>query len=314
MEAIKRKQTMRIIGACALIILLSPILVFLGRRYGLSIWDNLHFVNFVVAWIPAFLSILVAFIPDKELEVRMRIWWRTSVILGGVFYSVFLWHQQTLTDLATTASQNQAINAAVTRANAHSDEKFRTVTNEVSGVQKQVQAVGKQLNVQGVEYAKDLASATGNIDKAINTVGKPVPPPPAILTFSLWSPAATPTHPVLIQTVKPGKDGSFPVSFTVTNAGTTTAKSIDIWIQVCDVCSFAKGPAGFELPNGTDPHVRHRRIGDLNPGVSFEKMTAFVKAPLLPPRFAVAFRYSCEDCGGKTSANQIAYLTISNTF
>ena len=80
------------------IIVLCPILVYFGRIWIPKVWGDLRFVNYFVAFIPTILSILFAFIVDKDLEVRLRKVWRFSIVGCGILYSVALWHQQKLTD------------------------------------------------------------------------------------------------------------------------------------------------------------------------------------------------------------------------
>ena len=87
-----------------------------------------------------------------------------------------------------------------------------------------------------------------------------------------------------------------------------TAESIDIWIVLCDKCSFAKEPVGFEKPAGADDRMRHRVIGPLNPGVSFEKITLSVKSASTDGFFQMGFHYSCKTCGGKILPDQIATI------
>jgi len=82
-------------------------------------------------------------------------------------------------------------------------------------------------------------------------------------------------------------------------------------VDICGACTFAQEPAGFEHPEGMLPQTRHRRIGDINPGVSLSKTTIKVKAPSAPT-FDVGFHYSCENCGGKLAAEQVA--TISHSY
>ncbi len=300
MDSTRKRQTIRFICIIAALVVGCPLLVYLGRIYGPQVWNNLHLVNFIVAWIPAVLSILVAFIPDKELEKRVRVGWRAAVIICGVLYSVFLWHQQTLTDKSNAESQNKAINDAVTKANAHTDAQFSSVTGKVDGVQQKVESVGEEFNSQ-------LGKGLGDINNSIGKFGKIDPPTPARLVFSLWDPTATIEGPSLWKGVYPDSDGNFPIEFTFINASEATADSIDVWIQVCSRCTFVKEPAGFERPAGVDETIRHRTFGSLNPGVNFEKISILVKYPYTGS-FQVAFRYTCKNCGGKVSSNQTATI------
>ena len=284
------------VGAIALV---PPLLYF--SRTGLpKIWEDLHIVNFVVAAIPTVLSILFAFIIDKDLERHMKIWWRVAIVVAGLLYSTFLWHQQDLTDKQNVEQTSQAIGSAVQLANSHSDEKL-------TEVQRKVEDLSLMVNQNANNFIAQIGRTETDLSSSIGKVGKAEPPEPAILVFSLWDSGVSLDSPALQAFLQPDEAGNFIVDFTVGNSGPNTAKNVDIWVQVCDVCSFAKEPNGFEHPAGTDGHIRHRRIGDLNPGVNFEKMTILVKTPRIPS-FQVAFRSTCETCGGKMSKNQLAVI------
>lgn len=262
-------------------------------------WNSPHLINFLTSWIPLVFSILFAFVPSgKDIKHGWIKWtWRIGVITVGLFCSVLLWHQQAINDVASTQQINQAISTAVSSANQHTDAKVGEVEGDVKGISD-----------QNVTLSQALAKDTGDINTNLGKVGKPDPPVPAVLTFSLWASTASLDKPVMTQYIQPDSDGNFPIDFSFGDNSQTTAKGIDIWITICDACSFAKEPTGFEHPAGGDDRTRHRHIGDLNPGMSFEKMTIVVKAPR-SSTFLIAFRYSCENCGGKMSDNQLATIT-----
>ena len=48
------------------------------RAYG--VWENANVVNFLAAWIPFALSILLAFIPDGQMPVKTRVVWRSHYL------------------------------------------------------------------------------------------------------------------------------------------------------------------------------------------------------------------------------------------
>src|ERR1022692_1354441 len=78
-------------------------------------WDDPKIVNFLAAWIPLVLSILVAFVPEHQMTVKKKIMWRGSVILVGFIWSVVLWHQQDITDRIARADQERMVTNAVIR-------------------------------------------------------------------------------------------------------------------------------------------------------------------------------------------------------
>lgn len=263
-------------------------------------WDSPRLINFLAAWIPFILSVLFAFVPSgKEMKHQWIKWtWRGGVLVVGFFWSIMLWHQQDLSDRASAAQTKNALGSAVSQANDHADQQFKKVQDQVSDVKNNLKTTENNI-------ATKLDQSTSTLNAGLGKVGKPEPAEPAKLTFSLWDTTASADKPVLSKIVQPDKDGNFPVEFSFLNGSESTAEAIDIWIRVCDECSFSKEPDGFEKPAGIDEHLRHRVIGSLNPSVNFEKMTILVKSPLLG-HFQIGFKYACKTCGGKMSPLQFA--------
>ncbi|MGB6194536.1 MAG: hypothetical protein WBF42_18880, partial [Terracidiphilus sp.] len=246
----KRKKII-IIVVIVLGLFVCPALIYAGRVYLPKLWSDLHVVNFVVAWIPAVLSILVAFVPDKELGRPTRIGWRIVVVICGVLDSVLLWHQQTLTDDSSNQAQKGLLEQAVSGANKHADEQFGKVHNEVQDVNKGLDQTRKDLT----QVVHDASSALGI---TIGQVTKPTEPEPTNLTFSLWTPNATTDRPVMQNFLTADADGNYPVDFIVTNPSEAAAKGVEIWLTICDACTFAAEPAGFDNPVGGGDKTRHR--------------------------------------------------------
>jgi len=256
-----------------------------------SLWSDPHTINFLAAWIPAVLSVLVAFIPDKELEVKRRIAWRAGVIVCGVFYSVVLWHQQSLTDQSNGAANAKLIGDAVAQANQHSDEKFKSVTD-------QVQKVGEQVGTKTKELGDAFDRAAGEIKGGLGKIGKPELPGNAEFQFSLWRDGILDEDwPIESTLATPELDGSYKVQFVMRNTSSIEAKNVDFWINICSYCAFAKEPEGFDRPSGMDEHLRHRMFQSINPGVGSPMSTIYVK-PLHPELgfFDVSFAASCAAC------------------
>jgi hypothetical protein len=162
-------------------ILLVPLIIHFSRTWLPKLWENLHLVNFIVAGIPSILSILFAFVIDKDLEHHMRMRWRWSIVGVGLLYSTFLWHQQALSDEANTKQTNDAVTAAVTQANTHSDQKFLQMQTSVTDL-------GKSLGQNQESLQQQLNRTESDLDASIGKVGKPITAVPARLIFSLWNP------------------------------------------------------------------------------------------------------------------------------
>jgi hypothetical protein len=308
MEPAKRRRIFWIVGIGMGTVILCPILVHFGRVWIPKLWGDLRFVNYFVAFIPTILSILFAFVIDKELERHMKVMWRIGIVACGFLYSAALWHQQSLTDKSNIAAQTAIVNDAVAQANAHSDTKFAAVQQNVGALGGQVAGLGQSLITTTSTLSSALQKSTADLNTSIGKVGKADPPIPARLVFTLWEMTATVEKPVLSKTVQPDTEGNFPVDVSFFNGSESSADSVDIWIQLCEKCSFAKEPTGFEKVPGADDRVRHRMIGSLNPGVSFEKMSILVKSLATDGFFQIGFHYACKTCGGKVIPNQIATI------
>ena len=164
-------------AACALSFLLFGLYLY---------WNSPKLINFLAAWIPFVLSILFAFVPSvKEMKHAWIKWtWRSGVLAVGFFWSVMLWHQQDLTDQANSKQTQEAIQTAVTDANRHADEK-------IGGVQHQVETLGTNLGETTKEISSQLGKTETDLTNTIGKVGKPEPPEPAKLEFSLWKEGMT---------------------------------------------------------------------------------------------------------------------------
>ena len=134
----KQGQILRITVAAMVTVGLSPALVHYARHFSPCIWGNLQIFSYLVNFIPTALSILFAFVIDKDLEAHMKKRWRASIVLCGLLWSIALWHQQILADKETTEQIGRAITKAVTDANTHSDEQFKAVQRNVGGVDEKV--------------------------------------------------------------------------------------------------------------------------------------------------------------------------------
>ena len=313
----RRKIVIRFTGYFFGSLILCFLVVHYGRVFGPKAWGSLRLVNTVVNLTPTLLSILFAFVVDKDLADRMRWRWlfRGLVVSIGVCLSLLLWHQQALSDIQSSKQIDDAVTKAVTDANKHSDTQFQAVQQNVGGVDKKVSAVGDSLTQTATALSTDIQKTSDAIQKtsdrldtSIGKVGKPDPPPPATLIITLWDTNASAENPVLRQTVQLDGDGNYPVDFTIINSSQSAADSVDFWIQLCRTCSFAKEPDGFEKPPGSDELTRHRQINLLNTGVNMGKISILVKSMATDGFFQVAFHYSCKTCGGKISPNQIVTI------
>lgn len=285
------------------VLILCFLLVHYGRTYAVRAWGSLRLVDTIVNLTPTFLSILFAFVVDKDLagNVRWRWLFRLFVFGCGLALSGLLWHQQTLADKASEESSNKLLNDAIAKANAHSDGQFENVQKKIDGVDGKVADVGSALQGTTTSLSHDIQktaeaiqTTSDRLDASIGKVGKPDPPHPAILQASLWKSGSP--EPIDSMSISPETDGTYQFDVSVRNTSDVGAEESDVWIVLCDACSFAKEPEGFEKVVDIE---RHKRIGLLNPGVA-QKVTVNLRittksSPL--DFFEIGIRTSCKNCG-----------------
>jgi hypothetical protein len=179
----------------------------------------------------------------------------------------------------------------------NSDQQISTVKAEVKSTDDKLSDLYSKTTI-GLEQ----------LGVSINKVGKPDPPIPVKLEFTLWGTGSD--WPILTTSLRPNKEGVFSVDFTVTNRSPTAAHSVDVWVDICTPCIFAKEPDGFDRPSGMPDQTRHMVIGLLNPEASLSKRTIEIKVPRPTDYFVIGWRYSCELCGGKVAPAQIGKIEV----
>jgi len=237
-------------------------------------WGDRKVIGFLAAWAPFLFSLIFALTPGRYMRRRIGVVLRLLIAGGGLLYSVILWHDRTLEDQATEFAERSAVTGAVSEANEHSDAKIE-------------------------ESMRDLEDKLQSLDSSLGKNFqelKPVPPEHAQLQFSLFDEASQ-KMPIVEQSIMPDENGVFSVDFVVTNVSDVPANSIDLWVQICDACVFAKEPQGFDKPAGEPDTVRHRTLPSLNPGVSMEAMTLSFKTLKKFRSVTMTYRYSCATCG-----------------
>ncbi len=260
------------------------------RFYWNENWNDLKLVNFLAAWIPFVLSILIAFVPEKEMTPGKKWFWRGSVIAMGFLWSVVLWHQQVITEVAASKDQERIVSDAVTKSNAHSDEEIGKVNSEVSGVRSDLKSATTTLG-------KVVQQTEINLNKSITSVGKPDPPKKAKLQFTFWSDAKNSAELVPIKEISaPLINGVVKVEFSVGNISEVTAEPGDIQVRICSDCTFAKEPEGFQHPKGQAEQDRELDFQSIFVGMYIPKMTLEIVPPPLGDRMEISFSYGCKNC------------------
>lgn len=280
----------------------------------------LRLVNFVVESIPLVISIALAFIPSLETRRRAHMRWRAVILIAGTVITFLMWYQQVLQIDATYREQNIAVSTAVQRANEQASLQLTNAKNEItSDTEQQVAGVRTDLKKSDKAIAKVtdnvsglLTKEEGELNANIAKVGNPKPPPLPVLSAALWSASSPPDYAVQEDSIQPNSEGVFKTAMVVRNVSAAAAEQIDVWLTICDLCSFAKEPAGFSRPAGMGANELWARFQELNPGADLplEKMAIKLAATTPPARFfEMGFKYSCQNCDS-VSTTQILRISI----
>jgi hypothetical protein len=234
---------------------------------------------------PFLASIVFALWPEVS---KVHIGWRTIILVGGLVWSGLLARKDYLDLQVSRKDQQSAISTAVNNANQHSDQK-------IDGVQSDLQTATAKLNGRLDNLSTLVLKSETDVVGTISKVGT-APTKYAQLQFSLFANDSS-KLPITSETLPPDENGDFSIDFTATNVSDISAKGGELWVTICDECIFAKEPQGFDKPSGTIETMRHKNFGDLNPGVSIEKMTVEFKPSRKFSSMDLGFRYSCTTCG-----------------
>jgi hypothetical protein len=126
---------------------------------------------------------------------------------------------------------------------------------------------------------------------------KSTPPPNASLELSFFT-NDTREFPIKVRTLHLSQTGTLTMGFGGKNTATVAATGLELWINICVDCVYAKEPEGFEKVPGQDEHLRHRILGTLNSGVYLPELTIEI-SPTKPSLtfYEVALKYACSNCG-----------------
>jgi hypothetical protein len=269
-------------------------LVWICRGIYIHHRDDLKFVNFLAAWIPFVLSLLVAFVPESKMSTAKKIGWRTVVIAVGFVWSVVLWQQQLLAENSATADQERIVTTAVTRSNEHSDQQIGGVRSDVQGVKTDMQGVKKDLETK---INDTISKSTSSLSESIGKVKLP-PSEKASYEASLW-PATLTDWPIREKSL-PKVNGVVTLSFSF-RVKNHMAKQTRLWLRLCRGCKYAKEPLGFQnlSPHpgeGDDPNERTLIIGDFLPNIAYTPISVDVIPPADQTVFLVGVLVGCENC------------------
>jgi hypothetical protein len=130
-----------------------------------------------------------------------------------------------------------------------------------------------------------------NVPAPIVKISPPAPAPKAVLKFTFW-----PAHPSDLTGIINADVVGNVVTVGITAKGMVAqAKDGQIWIQICDLCRYAKEPENSTAPSD-EPTVRRKRFDVLHMGSFLEDTVLQIIPPTGVSYFTISLKYGCENC------------------
>ena len=264
-------------------------------------------------------------------KVYRWVFWIAGTMLAGVSATIGVRNYQAqLKAEPTEAIVMRAVNKSneytgqmaaqtVAQTTKHTDEQVGTVRSDLKKAtehsDEQTAALRSDLKGAVVSFG-DLVSKTENdLNANIAKVGRPDPPEQPKITFTLLRDDPTQLRetdfPLLVTSKTPDSDGTFTIDFLARNTSNVIAENVELWVVLCDACSFVKEPQGFDRADGSPANVRHRQWGPLNAGVNIGKMTIQMKPNGKFSYMGLTFAYACKLCSAPETNKQDVKIVIS---
>jgi hypothetical protein len=260
-------------------------------------------LSWLVLFVPVFLGLLVILVPAKHEDQRSHMRWRYILGASLIVYGGLAWVQQSRTTKASAKDRQQAITDTAAETSARVSKTVGDQYEQmISDLTTQIQSLKDQLSNQSKSFANQLKQTDTELSGSISKVGTPVTKY-AQLQFEVAGGSISP--PTTLQSIRPDADGVYTVTFAVTNISDTPANAGEMWVYICDQCTWAAEPDGFDKPPGLVEKARHKAFPLLNPGVSLSDLTIKFKITGGPFAYSdVYFNYSCSTCGTISSKLQ----------
>jgi len=169
---------------------------------------------------------------------------------------------------------------------------FNALHQEVGDLRTQIKTDALQKKADALQ--KKLTSVQADLEATQKALA---PGPKATLAFSFMdAKAASQLQPLTEATIPVNSDGNVHVEFTLMNPTEVDALDVQVNLDICDQCKFAKEPPGFtKLAIDLDTE-RFRQFANI-PGKSvLETLSADIALPPPYMTFVMILKYRCRTC------------------
>jgi hypothetical protein len=200
-------------------------------------------------------------------------------------------------DIRELKTKVQAANDAQANNTALFLKSFSAMSNEVSNLKAEVKTEALQ---------KKLASVQADLEKTEKALA-PSPKAELFFTFMPFNNPPTnslsPANPVTDIDLPMQPDGSVHVEGGALNVTSVDAADVDLNIQICDQCKYAKEPANTVKLAGFPDTIRLIKIAHVQGMQVATPIILDITVPLGTKQFPVGFSYRCSTCVVTTKAS-----------
>jgi hypothetical protein len=162
--------------------------------------------------------------------------------------------------------------------------------NELRNVNSQLADLKQDIATK--DLRKKMTSLQGELDKYLSSNPK--------IELETGFPTGGRAEPLATERYITVEGTHAKVDVEVRNMTQVYAENVELWISICDECSFVSEPIGSQNLPGNGPKIRYWNGLKLAPLVANDK-TIEMEVPRPYDRTFISVRYACENCAATTT-------------
>lgn len=176
--------------------------------------------------------------------------------------------------------------------NAKVSQLSKDADRNADAQRKSLLGLGEEVgSLKGEVTNERLKSHVANLEKQLTITN--APKPLAVVTGSF---ATSKAHEVVKETWAVRRDHTIKVDLMMLNTSQVNAENVTAWVFVCDDCTFAKEPPGFEKPNGSTESMRDISYLRILPASGMAVFPVEIEVPLTAKDIHLGVRVKCTTC------------------
>jgi hypothetical protein len=231
---------------------------------------------------------------DKYNNAKLKMMAPLVLVLVCALTVINQYHDNTEKAEATRKSteQNQNLQGQVKAANDAQRDNTTLFLAQFEKLNQQVSDLKTEVKTDTLQ--KRLTSVQADLEATQRALE---PGPKATLAFSFMDAKAASQLQALTDAIIPvNSEGNVHVEFTLMNPTEVDALDVQVNLNICDQCRFAKEPPGFIKLSSELDTERFRQFANIPAKSVLETMTADISLPPPYAAFVVGLKYRCRTC------------------